>query len=105
VVRLARWWLLLLGGVLLGAGLVLHAQLACLQLARAQVERTFFLWRAIGKLTFAFQDGVTQAALWADEVPDAVVRESERGAWTLVVIGAALALSSVSLRSARSAEC
>ena len=91
--RLARWWLVLLGGTLLGGGLVLHAQVALARHAREEVQRTFFLWRGIGQLTFIFQDDRTKLALWMNEVPPNVLRESDRGAWTLIVLGGVLALA------------
>ena len=91
-VRLVRWWVVLVGGALLGAGLCLHGQLAVAQELRNEAASTFFLWRAIGQVTFIFQDEVTQAALWMHEVPDSVVRESDRAAWTLVILGGILAV-------------
>lgn len=87
VLRFVRWWVVLLGGVLLGVGLCLHGQLAVAEHLRDQAQSTFFLWRGIGQLTFIFQDEVTQAALWMHDVPETVMRESDRAAWTLVVIG------------------
>ena len=99
--RLARWWLILLGGVLLGAGLVLHGQIAFARYARQEVADTFILWRGIGRLTFAFQDPTRRIALVIDEVPEDVVRECDRAAWVLVVLGAAIALSAPLVTSSR----
>ena len=99
--RLVRWWVALVGGSLLGAGLCLHGQLAVALELRQQVQGTFFLWRAVGQMTFIFQDEVTQAALWMNKIPDAVIRESDRAAWTLVVLGGVLALIAPVLQSVR----
>jgi hypothetical protein len=101
ILRLARWWLILLGGVLIGAGLVLHGQIAFARYARQEVANTFVLWRGIGRLTFAFQDPTRRIALVLDEVPEDVVRECDRGAWVLVVLGSALALAAPLVTSSR----
>ena len=101
MLRFVRWWVVLLGGALLGVGLCLHGQLAFARHMREEVENTFFLWRAIGRLTFFMQDEVTQAALWMHAVPDGVMRESDSAAWTLVVIGGLFALSAPLLRRRR----
>lgn len=95
---LARWWTVLLGGVLLGAGLVLHGQVAFAQHLRAEVQGTFFLWRAVGQVTFVFQDDMTKAALSLNELPERVLVESDRAAWTLVAIGGIVALIGAMLR-------
>lgn len=87
MLRLLRWWLAVLGGVLIGGGLVLHGQVAVALYMREEVDSLFFLWRGIGKLTFMFQDEVTQAALTVSEVPKQVLVEADRLAWVLVVIG------------------
>ena len=100
-IRLVRWWGVLLGGVLLGAGLCLHGQLAVAMELRDNAQNTFILWRAVGQITFIFQDEVTQAALWMHEVPDSVVRESDRVAWTMVVIGALIASAAPLLHGKR----
>lgn len=98
---LVRWWLTLLGGVLIGGGLVLHGQLAMAHVVRDEVESTFFLWRGIGRITFMFQDEATQVALALHEVTPSVFRESDRVAWALCVIGALLALATPFLRRRR----
>ena len=97
--HIVRWWVALVGGVLLGAGLVLHGQIACALLAKDEVDSVFFLWRAIGQLTFFYQTEVTQAALWLEEIPDGVLRESDRAAWTLAVLGSAVTLSSLFMKA------
>jgi len=98
VLRVARWWLTLLGGVLLGMGLVLHGQVATVYYVRKEVEGTFFLWRWIGELTFAFQDSTTKTALAAHDFPVSLIREADRGAWTLVAIGVILAATAFLVR-------
>lgn len=101
LLKVLRFWLILLGGMLLGAGLVLHGQVAIAQEMRHQVQDTFFLWRAIGQVTFIFQDDVTKAALWMNEVPESVLRESDRAAWVLAIIGALMALAAPLCRRRR----
>lgn len=96
-----RWLLTLLGGVLLGGGLVLHGQVAMARYMRSEVDGTFFLWRAIGKVTFLFQDEVTRSALVLNDLPPQVLKESDRAAWTLVVIGALLVLAVPFVREGR----
>ena len=98
VLRVAQWWLTLLGGVLLGMGLVLHGQVAVVYYTREEVENTFVLWRWIGKLTFAFQDTKTKTALTAADFPVSLIQEADRGAWTLVAIGAILATTAFLVR-------
>ncbi|MEE9126732.1 MAG: hypothetical protein V3U11_06295 [Planctomycetota bacterium] len=98
VLRVARWWLTLLGGVLLGMGLVLHGQFMVVGYMRDEVASTFVLWRAIGKLTFAFQDSTTQAALTAHDFPMGLILEADRAAWTLVAIGVILATTAFLIR-------
>ena len=104
MLAIARVWALFLGGLLFGSGILLHAQIACLRLAREEVENTFFLWRAIGGLTFVFQDDVTKAALWAHEVPDSVIRESDRAGWTLIALGAICVVASCFMRHRKPAR-
>lgn len=98
---IARWWVVLVGGTLLGAGALLYGQVTTLYHLREEVHSTFFLWRALGHLTFVWQDDVTQAALWADECPESVLRESAHGAWTMMALGAVLCVGSAFLRKAR----
>ncbi len=96
-----RLWVALLGGMLLGAGLVLHGQIAFAHYVRDEVERTFFLWRAIAEITFVFQSQDVQLALGAGVLPPAILRECDRAAWALVVIGLAVAASAPLLRRRR----
>ena len=92
MLRLVRWWVVLLGGIFLGAGRFLHGQVAVAFFMREAAQDTFFLWRWVGQITFIFQDETTKAALWMNEIPEEVIRESSRAAWFLVVAGGAMAL-------------
>ncbi|MDP6929231.1 MAG: hypothetical protein QF412_05970, partial [Planctomycetota bacterium] len=76
MLRLVRWWVVLLGGIFLGAGLFLHGQVAVAFFMRESAQDTFFLWRWVGQITFIFQDETTKAALWMNEIPEEVIRES-----------------------------
>ncbi len=98
VLRLVRWFFTVLGGVILGAGLVLHGQVAMARYMRQEVDGTFFLWRAIGRATFAFQGGETRMALAMAEVPEAALKESDRAGWILVAVGGLIALTGPCLR-------
>lgn len=99
--RLARWLCAVLGGVILGGGLVLHGQVAMARYMREEVDSTFFLWRAIGRATFAFQGGDTQMALAMSNVPEAALVESDRAGWVLVIVGSLIALTAPLLRHGR----
>jgi hypothetical protein len=101
MLALVRWFFTLAGGVVLGAGLTLHGQVAFARYCQHQVDSTFFLWRAIGHATFAFQGGETRMALAMGEVPEAALRESDRAAWVLVVVGGLVALTAPLLRGGR----
>ncbi|MBL8731004.1 MAG: hypothetical protein JNN13_01375 [Planctomycetes bacterium] len=94
----ARWFFTFLGGVLLGGGLVLHGQVAVARHMQSQVDDTFFLWRAVGRATFAFQSGDVKMALAMKEVPPEALRESDRAAWVLVIVGGLIALTGPLLR-------
>ncbi|HEB52611.1 MAG TPA: hypothetical protein ENI87_05065 [bacterium] len=98
---IARWLFTMIGGLVLGAGLVLHGQVALARYMRNEVENTFFLWRALGHATFAFQGGETRIALAMAEVPKEALKESDRAAWTLVIVGGLLALTGPCLRRGR----
>lgn len=87
----ARWCCTVLGGVLIGAGLVLHGQVALARFLRDEVEETFFLWRAIGHATFTFQGGETRLALAMSEVPPEALAASDGAAWGLLLLGLAVA--------------
>jgi hypothetical protein len=98
VLRIARWWLTLLAGLLIGCGLFLHGQVAVAHEIRNEVAGTFFLWRAVGNVTFFLQGADHRIALTLAEVPESVLRESDRAAWTLLIVGGLLAFASPLLR-------
>jgi hypothetical protein len=93
LLRIVRWWVLLLGGALLGAGLFLHGQVAIANEYLACYENTFFLWREIGKATFFLQSTDHRVALALAQVPPDVIEESQRAAWALMVVGGMLAVT------------
>ncbi|MBL8753403.1 MAG: hypothetical protein JNK15_08895 [Planctomycetes bacterium] len=98
MLAIARWFFAVLGGLLGGAGLMLHGQVAFARYVKKEVDSTFFLWRAIGDATFAFQGGETRMALAMGEVPDDALKESDRAAWVLVIVGGLLTITSPLLR-------
>lgn len=105
VAGFGRWFLTLLGGVLLGAGLVLHGQVALVRAMTNEVQQTFFLWRAIGEATIFLQGGDVQMAMAMTEVPPEVLRECDFAAWTLVAVGVLIAVTAPLLpRGRRSAK-
>jgi len=104
MIGVARWLFTFLGGALLGAGLVLHGQVALARYMRQEVDNTFFLWRAIGHATFAFQGGETRMALAMSEVPEEALRQSDRSAWVFVIVGGAVGLTGPLLRRSRRVE-
>lgn len=99
LLRLLRWWLVLLGGICLGAGLFLHGQIALARAYRSGYDETFFLWRQIGHATFFLQGADHRIALTLSEVPAEVIDESDRAAWALLVIGGLFALSAPWVRT------
>jgi hypothetical protein len=88
--RMLRWLAMAVGGTMLGAGLFLQGQVTLVLHLRAQVQETFFLWRAIGRMSFLFQDQATRAALLADELPEHVLRNSQHAAAAMMTLGALL---------------
>ncbi|MBK8980395.1 MAG: hypothetical protein IPM29_31220 [Planctomycetes bacterium] len=102
--RLARAFVLLMAGGLLGCGLLMMGQVHSLHYLRQEVRDTFFLWRGIGKITFAWQDDMTKAALWADDIPESVLREWEHGAWAFLALGALAALVAATMRRPKPAR-
>ncbi|MEC7724011.1 MAG: hypothetical protein VYD05_00755 [Planctomycetota bacterium] len=93
-----RWLLATLGGVMLGAGMFLHAEVALARYMRDEVDRTFVLWRAVGEATFLFQDDETRVAMVVAEVPDEALRASESTAWALVSFGLLVAVTAPMMR-------
>jgi hypothetical protein len=101
MIVIARWLFTFIGGVLLGSGLVLHGQVALARYMRDEVDNTFFLWRAMGDATFAFQGGKTRMALAMSEVPEEALTHSDRAAWVLVIVGGLVAVTGPMLRRGR----
>lgn len=99
-----RWFVAVVGGLLLGGGMTLHGQVAFARYVKQEVDSTFFLWRAIGDATFAFQGGETQMALAMGSVPDEALKESDRAAWVLVIVGGLVALTGPLLRRGKAAS-
>lgn len=99
-----RWFVAVVGGLLLGGGMTLHGQVAFARYVKQEVDSTFFLWRAIGDATFAFQGGETQMALAMGAVPDEALKESDRAAWVLVIVGGLVALTGPLLRRGKAAS-
>lgn len=84
---------MLLGGALFGAGLVLQAQVALAHHARAEVDNTFFLWRELGRATFAFQSRDSRLALAMAELPEDVLVQFDL--WSKVLGGFGLLITLV----------
>ncbi len=101
MLALLRWFAVLLGGLILGTGLTLHGQVALARHMRQEVDNTFVLWRAIGDATFYFQGAETRMALAMKEVPEEALRESDRAAWVLLIIGGLIALTGPAIRRSK----
>lgn len=99
LVRFARWCLVLLGGVLIGAGLELHGFVAIVRHMAHEVDNTFFLFRAVGRATSFLLGGEQRMALAIQELPPEVVDECARSGYVLMVVGALLAFCAPLLRS------
>ena len=99
-----RGLVMVFGGLILGAGLTLHGQVALAHYMRHEVDSTFVLWRALGHATFYFQGGDTRMALAMAEVPAEALEESDRAAWVLVAIGLLIALWGPLIRKPREAS-
>lgn len=89
------------GGAFLGAGLFLQGQVTLALHLRAEVQETFFLWRAIGRASVLFQDQGTRAALLADELPEAALRHSQHAAAAMMTLGALLLIVAPFVRKGR----
>lgn len=81
--------------------MTLHGQVAFARHLQQEAGSTFFLWRAIGNATFAFQGSEVRMALAMNEVPEEALEESDRAAWVLVIVGSLIALTSPLLRGGR----
>jgi hypothetical protein len=97
-----RWWATLFGGLLLGAGLVLHGQVRAANYLREEVANTFFLWRVIGRVTFMLHSTDRRTAMLLADIPEEYIRETERVALTLLVVGGLIVLAAPFLRQRRS---
>lgn len=100
--RIWKWLLGLVGGALFGAGLVLQAQVALAHHARAEVDNTFFLWRELGRATFAFQSRDSKLALAMAELPPEVLDQFDLWSKVLGGLGLLLALAVPWLRTGKS---
>jgi len=98
---IARWLFTVLGGLLVGAGIVLHGQVALARHMQQEVDNTGFVWRALGEATFAFQSGDIRMALAMREVPEEALQHSTNAAWVLVIVGGLIALTGPLLRHGR----
>ena len=76
----------------------MHGQVAFARHLHHEASGTFFLWRAIGNATFAFQGADVRMALAMNEVPPEALEESDRAAWVLVIVGTLIALTGPLLR-------
>jgi len=99
----SRWLVVLVGGMLIGVGMTLHGQVALARYMREEVDKTFVLWRAIGDATFYFQGGETRMALAMKEVPEEALRESNRAAWVICMVGGLFALCGPLIRKSKTA--
>lgn len=97
---IARWLFTVLGGLLVGAGIVLHGHVALARHMQDEVANTGFVWRALGEATFAFQSGDIRMALAMKEVPEEALQHSTNAAWMLIVVGGLIALTGPLLRRA-----
>lgn len=98
-----RWFAMVFGGLVLGAGMTLHGQVALAHYMQNEVDNTFVLWRALGHATFYLQGGETRMALAMSEVPPEALEEMDRAAWVLVAIGLLIALCGPLIRKPKSA--
>lgn len=99
--RIWKWLLMLLGGALFGAGLILQAQVALAHYARTEVDNTFFLWRELGRATFAFQSRDSKLALAMAELPEEVLVQFDLWSKVLGGLGLLIALVVPWIRTAK----
>lgn len=99
--RLTKFFLGLLAGLILGAGLLLFGQVKLAERMRAEVESKFFLLRAIGYATFIFQGDDVQVALTIADLPEGAIEHSHRVAVTLLVVGALILFAVPWIRTKR----
>jgi hypothetical protein len=97
-ISLARWWMSVIGGILIGVGLLLCCQIHVVRHLRQQVEDAFFFRRWVGKVTFVAQTYDVQTALVLNKINESTIQECERIAIALLALGSACALSVPFLR-------
>ncbi len=85
--RLFAWCCTVVGGVLIGAGLFLWAQLSGIRYAREQHEDLNFMEKFLGKLTFLWRSLDEKLVLAIGDVPDSYLVRCELLANTFAVIG------------------
>lgn len=95
----ARWACTLLGGILLGAGLLLWGQAVLLDYVQDQVGARFFLVRWVGKVSFVFLAVDQKVPLALADIPAEVVAESARWARALMILGGCVGVLALFLRS------
>ena len=96
-----RWCLVFAGGMLFGAGLLSCAQVAMAEHVRDAGESVFFLWQGLAQLTFVFQGDPSQTALFLAGLPERVLVESNRLAWTLTIVGLLFVVCAPQVRKRR----
>ncbi|MCA8969004.1 MAG: hypothetical protein KDC95_04450 [Planctomycetes bacterium] len=98
VVKILRVALIILAGLLLGAGGLLLGQVHVARIMEERVDSTFFLFRAIGYATFAFQGSDVQVALAIKDLPAGSLEHSERVAWFAIAVGSLFLLAAPFLK-------
>ncbi len=98
IVKIFRTGLLFASGLFLGAGGFLLGQVHVARIMEEQVRSTFFLFRAIGYATFAFQGSDVQVALAIRDLPPGALEHSERAAWLLLALGALMLVATPFVR-------
>lgn len=88
LLRLTKCLLYFCSGFMVGVGLLLYGQVRLAMLVKEEVEGTFFLWRAIGNVTYFLQGQSTQVALTVGQLPREYLVHSKRVGLTLIVFGA-----------------
>ncbi|GDY03497.1 hypothetical protein LBMAG49_28260 [Planctomycetota bacterium] len=101
VARIARWWLLLIGGILLGAGMELHGLVAIAHRMVDEVDQTFPLFVAIGRATIFLLGNDQRIALMLKDVPPDVLDECTRSGFILMTVGGLFAVTAPILRGPR----
>ena len=87
LLRCTKSLLYFLSGFLVGVGLLLYGQVKLAMTIKEEVEGTFFLWRAIGNVTYFLQGQSTQVALTVGKLPQEYLVHSKRVGLTLIALG------------------